>query len=227
MILLVSSLSTYLAYANILRIEQPEHLLLNSITPGKHIYRVFQEGRCVGEFKTEVGHDIDYYIATRGALRTLYGKESSRATFSSTVFFNPLGQLFEGKFEARFMQSTISAQSKGTNPLKVELHTEIAGRIYDHSFELPGPIMLEKTASDQYQVQYPQLGKINTSYFTPSLGALYQKLGLNIVRSNEDHEECAVPSVINLTPTLVELDAKLSRWNALLEATIPKEKLRP
>lgn len=172
-VLLGAALVSAVAFSAVREIEHPRGELLQYIPKGKHLYRIEQNGVCVGTSSLSVDPSAGVTIIFRGTVQTKLQQRTPIIEIFVGAFFNSLEQLVRANIDLSMEGRKIHIALLNPNPITAEITATNGTTENTRSLEFPGPIYLRANDSESYRVDYQATTAIIPSGFPrPSFHAL-------------------------------------------------------
>lgn len=216
--------SSVFAYASILQLEAPTHIIFSNITLGQNQYTIENQGKCVGHIFSQLEKNNTYYLTSQGQLNTKLSRQDLQANFNLEASFNPLGQLNGAEIKLTTSQSSLTLKSVGANPIILSVTARFMDRAFSHDFEIPGPLVLNKHSSKTYQIEYRHL-KTSAASTLPIFANLVPSIDLKILPTTAT-QPClnSTQNSLDLMPLVIQMQNFITPLTNLIPApaTDPK-----
>ena len=222
-IIWLTSLSlTLYAYAAISTIESPTPGRMNSVTMGKHSFRVLNAGKCAGWLSTNAVKETAYQVEAEGETRLKLLERDLLIHIKALLVFNPLRQLFNSKISLTAPDFEMNLSSEYINPLSVSLDLSQNGQsIYKKSLSIPGPVLIsEDEAGNSFLFKYSYLNKLqNLPQLLQLSSSLRNGFDLSLQEVRDMHASCSESNegAIDLSMLLNQIQQLAEKANALLD----------
>ena len=157
-ILLAGTVASFSAFREIERTEQPKHLVVDGVELGEHKFVLHAGGTCFGELTTKLvmAASVTAMKAT-GHIEAQYDRIRFKTQFTLEGFFNPLGQLTQGRLSISGPGVEVLAQFRDVTPINVDLTVQLGDDHYAKNLNFPGPALLVERPQKKYGVSYAAL----------------------------------------------------------------------
>lgn len=213
---LTGSVVTVLAYAQIIKIEAPQHSFeADFLTVGDHHFLIKAGQNCVGKISMNIWQQKATGIRVSGVVNATANGADIDAHISGEAYFNPLGQMSESSFNliGEGFKGTISTSS--IQPIALNLSFKANNIEKTFSKEIPGPLLIAETSPGKLELQYNQAMPMQPITLHAPAAFLRSELKLSVESS--DKNGCPNPSRMDLSKLLTKINSlKISNNGTVL-----------
>lgn len=174
---------------------------------GRSEYVVTNGAQCFGYLDLTLTDDSSPSIAGTAVLPSqAFGRRMENQLIFS-LNFNPLGQLFDGYLQVRAAGNSILIRIERVNPITLSLLGRSGKDPFNLQFAIPGPLEIDKVASDEYIVSHPAMQASHQHPLPPSLISLGTSGMFDNLRIAK-REEAAYCDIAKLQPLQIDSLAK-------------------
>lgn len=217
LVCLVSLFAAGQSYSALLAKEEASVLLSGYLVPGTFSYQfLHREGDkeyCIGSYKSTFGLlENSYTYEGKGEVRVKVGGDTLTPSFVTRLEFSELNQLGASTFRMSAGTLFLNIGTVGVDPIGVYIRFADDGPLRTYTFNLPGPIELKKSASNEFGLRYPQLQR--APHLAIAQNAATQLKDQFLIR--ETAEPCLDDRALDMDPYVNGLQGFLSTINPSL-----------
>lgn len=185
-VLLISTITSVIAYARITEIERPQFTLFETLlTTGDNKFIISSHEKCVGKILINIEKERATTAHLVSVFHAKIQKKEIDVNLKGKFYFNPLGQMTDSSVSIESLNLSLSAETIEINPIKAKVKINALGKDYVLDREILGPLLISEYEPSKIRIEYNQFEKEKISLLEGPTTLIKNEFDLNIVAVND------------------------------------------